>query len=214
MKRIVVSTVCALAAFGFANVAIYAQETTKPEKPKADEVKLEIGKPAPDFTLKDLDGKEHKLADLKGKIVVLEWTNHSCPVVQYHQNKARTMQATYDRFKSKGVVWLAIDSSYFCAEQRGEIGAWKKDNKIEYPILLDADGKVGRAYGAKTTPHMYVLDKNGHLAYAGAIDSDPKMSGSDETKNYVADAVDALMKGSTIATTWTDSYGCSVKFKK
>ncbi len=214
MKRIVVTAVCALAAFGLTSAAIYAQDSDKAEKPKAAETKLEIGKPAPDFTLKDVDGKEHKLADLKGKIVVLEWTNRTCPFVKYHQGKAKTMQKTYDRYKAKDVVWMAIDSSYFCAEQSSDIMAWQKENKIEYPILLDAEGAVGRAYGARTTPHMFVIDKAGNLAYSGAIDNDPKMSGGEETKNYVVEAVDALMNGSTVATNWTDPYGCSVKFKK
>ena len=173
----------------------------------------EMGKPAPDFTLKDLEGKEHKLSDFKGKIVVLEWTNHQCPFVQRHQAKEKTMQKAWAMFKDKPVVWLAVNSSHFSADKVGEIKTWAKDNKIDYPILLDPKGEVGHTYGAKTTPHMFVIDKNGVLAYAGAIDDDA--GGSKKTRqNYVEQAVTASLNGSTVAVTKTKPYGCSVKYKK
>lgn len=189
------------------------QPTGQPQKP-ADTGKptVEIGKPAPNFTLTDTEGKQHKLADLKGKIVVLEWTDHQCPIVGLH-NKSQTMQKCSAQWKGKPVVWLAIDSNSTCMEKKSDIVAWAKENKIECPILLDAEGTVGKSFGAKTTPHMFVIDKNGNLAYQGAIDDDPKVGGK-STKNYVTDAVNALLNDSTVAVTTTQSYGCSIKYKQ
>ncbi|MFQ5590364.1 MAG: redoxin domain-containing protein [Phycisphaerae bacterium] len=172
----------------------------------------EIGKPAPDFTLKDIQGKEHKLSDLRGKIVVLEWINHECPVSnRYTKNGA--MKETIAKFADKPVVWLAIDSSHFCERKIDSIRKWVAKNSIEYPLLLDAPGKVGRSYGAKTTPHMFVIDRKGVLAYMGAIDDDAY--GIKETKrNYVEQSVTALLNGSAVATPVTKSFGCSVKYKQ
>jgi len=176
-----------------------------------EHVHAEIGKPAPEFTLKDTEGKEVKLSDLKGKIVVLEWINHECPVVNRAHN-AKQMTNTLAKFKGQPVVWLAIDSSWFAEDKRDGIRAWMKDQKIEYPILLDAPGDVGHQYGAKTTPQMFVIDKEGVLAYAGAMDNN--QSGDEENpRNYVEEAVSALLKGSAVATAKTKSYGCSVKYK-
>lgn len=173
----------------------------------------EVGKPAPDFALTDVDGKEHKLSALKGKVVVLEWTNHTCPFVRRHQSEERTMQKTFAKFGGKPVAWLAIDSSHFCAEKRADIKSWIKDKNIAYPILLDPKGEIGHMYGAKTTPHMFVIDQKGVLAYAGAIDND--RYGEKETKrNYVEEAVTALLNGSAVAVASTKSYGCGVKYAK
>lgn len=174
---------------------------------------IEIGAPAPDFTLKGIDGKEYKLSDYKGKVVVLEWTNHMCPFVQRHQGKKKSMQKTFASFKDKPVAWLAIDSSNYCEDKIEGIRTWVKDNEIVYPVLLDASGKVGHMYHAKTTPHMFVIDQNGNLAYRGAPDDDA-YGQSESPKNYVADAVQSLLNGSTVAKTTTKSYGCSVKYKK
>lgn len=160
---------------------------------RADE-RAEVGKPAPAFTLKDLDGKEHSLADLKGKVVVLEWFNPDCPYVKKHHVLHKTMKETAAKLAEKGVVWLAINSG-----AEGKEGAGPERNKrakeehaIVYPILLDMDGKVGKAYGARSTPAMYVIDAQGNLAYAGAIDDNksPKELGA---INYVARAVEALL---------------------
>lgn len=180
---------------------------------RADEQKAKaaVGKPAPDFTLKDLDGKEHKLSALKGKIVVLEWTNHQCPFVK-RCHKAKVMTKTLEKFRGKPVVWLAIDSSYFAADKREEIREWKMQNGVTYPILLDPEGKVGRLYGAKTTPHMFVIDQKGVLAYQGAIDDNP-YGDKKKATNYVEQAIRALLNGSTVAVKETKSYGCSVKYK-
>ena len=173
--------------------------------------RAEIGKPAPDFTLKDLEGKEVKLSDFKGKVVVLEWINHECPVV--NRCHARDiMKNTLAKFKDKPVAWIAIDSSHFCEGKIESIRKWAKGKKIEYAYLLDAAGKIGHIYDAKTTPHMFVIDTKGALAYAGAIDNDPY--GREEKKrNYVEEAVSALLNGSTVAMPTTKSYGCSVKYK-
>lgn len=170
----------------------------------------EVGKPAPEFILKDLAGKVHKLADYKGKVVVLEWINHECPVVnRCHDGKI--MAKTAAKFEGKPVVWLAIDSSHSAEKKAGNSREWVRKQGIDYPVLLDAAGQVGHLYGAKTTPHMFVIDKNGVLSYTGAIDDDPY--GNKESKrNYVEEAVTALLKGSAVATAKTKSYGCSVKY--
>jgi len=171
----------------------------------------EVGKPAPDFALKDLTGKEYKLSDFKGQIVVLEWINHECPVVNrcYASN---IMNNTAAKFKDKPVAWLAVDSSHFCEEKAQAVRKWVEGKKIEHPLLLDAAGKVGHLYKAKTTPHMFVIDKKGILAYAGAIDNNPY--GKEKSpRNYVEEAIIALLEGSTVATPTTKSYGCTVKYK-
>lgn len=172
----------------------------------------EVGKPAPDFTLKDAEGREHKLSDQKGNVVVLEWTNHECPVVnRYHTSK--TIKETMAKFEGKPVTWWAIDSSHFCNDKVEGIREWSKSEGVTYPILLDAPGKVGHLYGAKTTPHMFVIDKNGVLAYMGSVDDD-KHGDKEDARNYVAEAVTSLLEGSTVAVGETKPFGCSVKYKK
>src|SRR5688572_16825356 len=126
-----------------------------------------IGKPAPDFTLKDQTGKEVKLAEFKGKVVVLEWYNPNCPVTVKHHVDTPTMKNTFNKYKDKGVVWLAICSQSGSSVETNAAGA-KKLGTVT-PVLDDSAGKVGRAYGATNTPHMFIIDKNGVLAYAGAI---------------------------------------------
>ncbi len=173
--------------------------------------RAEVGKPAPEFTLKDVDGKEHKLSDLKGKIVVLEWINHQCPVVN-RCYAANIMNNTLAKFQDKPVAWLAIDSSNFCEDKVDDIRKWVKEKKIERPVLLDAAGKVGHLYGARSTPHMFIIDKKGVLAYTGAIDNDP-YGREGNKRNYVEEALTALLGGSTVATATTKSYGCTIKYK-
>lgn len=184
------------------------------EDEKKEATGAEVGKPAPDFTLKDIEGKEHKLSDYKGKVVVLEWTSHHCPFVVRHQKEQQTMQKTYAEFKDQGVVWLAIDStrSDFQGGYTNEkISGWVKDAEVTYPILRDEDGAVGKLYGAKTTPHMFVIDKEGKIVYAGAIDDDVP-GRKDNDKNYVAEALKATLAGSTVETPYTKPYGCSIKY--
>jgi peroxiredoxin len=169
----------------------------------------EVGKPAPAFKLKDEAGKEHSLEQYKGKVVVLEWVNPECPFVQRHY-QADTMQTTLKGFDAKKVVWLAVDSSAHHTPETA--AAFKKEEALSYPVLLDTDGKVGKAFGAKTTPHMYVIDAEGVLRYAGAIDDDPRGKNEKDT-NYVKTAVDALLTGKPVPASTTAPYGCSVKYK-
>lgn len=172
-----------------------------------------LGQPAPDFKLKDLDGREHTLSALKGKVVVLEWTNHECPFVKRTHGPDTTVNRVAAKFKGKPVVWLAVNSSHFAEAKADALREWVKDSQLPYPILLDASGEVGQQYGAKTTPHLFVIDQQGTLAYAGALDNDP--FGKEERKvNYVEQAVTALLNGSTVAAATTKPYGCSVKYRK
>jgi len=169
-----------------------------------------IGSPAPDFTLSDLDGNSVALAALKGKIVVLEWANPNCPFSRRHA-QAHTMQATADRHPE--VVWLAINSTrpdHGDHLQPPAYRAFLAENGIRYPVLEDPSGDVGRAYGATTTPDMYVIDAAGNLAYAGAIDDDPR--GRHATTNYVEAALDALAAGREPEPAATKPYGCTVKY--
>jgi peroxiredoxin len=169
----------------------------------------EVGKPAPTFTLKDENGKEHSLAQYQGKIVVLEWTNPGCPFVQRHY-KAKTMQNTLKEFDSKKVVWLAVDSTSHNTPDKS--ASWKKEQGFTYAVLQDPDGKVGKTYGARTTPHMYIIDEKGVLRYAGAIDDDPRGKSGTAT-NHVKTTVNALLSGQPVPAATTEPYGCSVKYK-
>jgi peroxiredoxin len=183
-----------------AGVAL-AQQDRHNDK-SAAEVKAEVGKEAPDFELSDSTGKAVKLSDIKDKIVVLEWINKACPV---SHGKLTTMKSTAEKYVNKDVVWLAIDSTH--GRTAAEDLEYAKENKLPYSILLDGDGAVGHLYGAKTTPHMFVIDKQGVLAYAGAIDNK-------KDRNYVEEAVDALLAGEKVEVATTKPYGCSVKYKR
>jgi peroxiredoxin len=177
----------------------------------------EIGKPAPNFSLPDTNGKTHMLADLKGKYVVLEWYQPDCPFVRKHY-RSGNMQALQKEYTAKGVVWLSIDSSApgeegnYPAEKLNEIAA--QDSASRTALLVDPTGDVGRLYGAKTTPDMYVIDPNGILVYKGAIDNKRSTDLADiqTATNYVKGALDAVMNGKTVPTTATRPYGCSVKY--
>lgn len=177
---------------------------------------LETGQPAPDFTLPGLS-KETKLSDLKGKVVVLEWLNHGCPFVRKHYD-SKNMQALQKKYTDKGVVWLSVVSS--SPGKQGHVdkkGAEKEktENKSNATdILLDPTGKVGKMYRAKTTPHMYIIDKKGVLVYQGAIDdkADTDQSSIPSAKNYVSSALDEHLAGKNITAHTTRSYGCAVKY--
>jgi peroxiredoxin len=172
-----------------------------------------IGQDAPAIELKDTEGKTVKLADFKGKIVVLEWFNPECPYILKHHTKNTTMVDTYNKFKDKGVVWLAINSGAAGKEGAGQAASEKakKDWKLPFPVLIDESGKVGKSYGAKNTPAMFVIDANGKLAYMGAIDNDDSPSKLGST-NYVAQAVSQLLAKETVSTQVTKPYGCGVKY--
>ncbi len=173
-----------------------------------------VGDLAPAFSLKDTAGQTHSLADYKGKIVVLEWTNPGCPVVQRHYQDG-LMPATQKAALEKGVVWLAINSTNPNHGNYREPAALDKiyaDWKTAYTLqLMDADGKTGKSFGAKTTPHIFVIDTAGRIAYNGAIDDDTNGSKTDRS-NYALAAVDALLGGQSVAVTTTRPYGCSVKY--
>jgi peroxiredoxin len=166
-------------------------------------------RPAPGFTLMDQKGNPVKLSDFAGKVVVLEWTNTECPFVQRHY-KAGTMATLAKSFAPRGVVWLAINSSYFMNQEKN--AAWVEKQQIAYPVLDDHEGKVGHAYGAKTSPHMFIIDAKGNIVYQGAIDNDPTGEKKETAVNYVAQALDEVLAGKPVAVPETRSYGCSVKY--
>ena len=177
----------------------------------------ETGKPAPAFEVKDIAGKTQSIAKYKGKIVVLEWNNPDCPFV-HKQYDSGNMQALQKYATEKGVVWLSVDSGgvgkqgNMTPEQAKEHVAEVKASPSAY--ILDPEGTLGKLYGAKTTPHMFVIDKNGVLAYQGAIDDKPSADLEDiaTAKNYVRAAIDALAAGKSPEVGETRSYGCSVKY--
>jgi len=182
------------------------------EKKEMDKAK--IGAPAPAFSLQDTGGKTVNLADFSGKIVVLEWVNPECPYVVRHYN-LKTMNTLADKYKDKDVIWLGIATGG--TADADKLKSFADKDGISHPILLDPDGATGKAYGAKTTPHMFIIDKEGKLAYAGGIDNeaigDPKAPLKEGTINYVDKALTELQSGTTVSTPQTKSYGCSVKYK-
>jgi peroxiredoxin len=172
---------------------------------------ITVGQPAPGFTLKDQDGAEVDLAKLHGKIVVLEWTNPDCPFAQRHA-EAKTMSSLADRYRGKGVVWLGVDSTSYLDAARDR--TWRSEHKLPYPVLDDHKGTVGTAYGAKTTPHMFVIDGTGTVVYEGAIDDDATGDKGKQARNYVAEALDEVTAGQPVKLAETKPYGCSVKYAK
>ncbi len=177
-----------------------------------------VDEPAPGFTLTDSKGNTHSLADFKGKFVVLEWINYDCPFVHKHYGSGH-MQKLQNEYRAKDVVWLSICSSapgkqgYFKGEELSE--RMKKEKAAPTAYLVDADGKVGKTYDAKTTPHMFVINPKGILIYAGGID-DIRSTDLDDipkAKNYVQTALDEALAGKQVSTKWSQPYGCSVKYK-
>ncbi len=176
-----------------------------------------IGEKAPDFTLPAADGGTQSLGGYLGKTVVLEWHNKGCPFVKKHYGSGN-MQALQKELTAKGVVWLTINSSaegkqgYETAEEA--LATAKADGAASTHVLLDPKGEVGKLYGAATTPHMFVVDKEGKLAYSGAIDDKSSADPEDvkTAKNYVREAVDALLAGKPVDVSSTKSYGCGVKY--
>ena len=176
-----------------------------------------VGQAAPAFSATDTTGKPVALADFKGKHVVLEWVNPGCPFVQKHYNSGN-MPATQKSATSKGVVWLAVSSTAKEAsdyKSPGDLSSWLQGKGASpTATLMDLDGKVGRAYGARTTPHMYVIDPQGKLIYAGAIDSKPTANPDDikTAVNYVNQAVGEALEGKPVSQATTRAYGCSIKY--
>ncbi len=175
-------------------------------------VEPEAGKTAPAFTLKSFDGRAISLSDYKGKIVVLEWLNPECPYVRYHYEKKNTMIELAKKYKAENVVWLAVTSTkHFTPETDKEFA---DKHNLDYAILSDNSGVVGRAYGAKTTPHIFIIDTDGNIAYDGGIDNAPLgiPPAGEALINYVDKALTELIGGKTVSTPKTKSYGCSVKY--
>ena len=176
-----------------------------------------VGQPAPAFSVANTDGKTVSLADFKGKHVVLEWVNPGCPFVQKHY-KPGNMQGLQKDYAAKGVVWLTISSTAPDAsdyKKPADLAGWmKSSNAAAMHTLMDDDGKVGKAYGARTTPHMYIINPAGTLVYAGAIDSNRSANPADipAATNYVRKALDELLAGKPVSTASTQPYGCSVKY--
>ena len=177
-----------------------------------------VGSAAPDFSLTDAKGQTHSLSQYKGKYVVLEWFNPECPFVKKHYGPGN-MQKLQEEYTSKGVVWLSIDSSApgkegsLTAEQAQKtMSEWKTKQTA---LLLDPEGKAGRAYGAKNTPDMIVINPEGKIVYEGAIDSKATPNPADipTSTNYVKVALDESMAGKSVSTATTKPYGCSVKYK-
>lgn len=176
-----------------------------------------LGKKAPDFKLTNQVGEEIELKAYKGKLVVLEWLNHGCPFVKKHYNSGN-MQKLQKKYTGKDVVWLSIISSaegkqgHSTREQAAE--EKKSKGSAASMVLLDTKGEAGKKYDAKTTPHMFVIDKNGIVAYEGAIDSIASTDTSDIAKadNYIAQALDAMMEGREVKVKKSKPYGCSVKY--
>jgi len=176
-----------------------------------------VGQPAPAFTLSDTAGKPVRLADFKGKTVVLEWNNPGCPFVRKHYQG--NMQALQKESAAQGVVWLAINSTETASGDYlspAQLARWMADKQAApTATLMDEDGAVGKAYGARVTPHMYIVDARGTLVYAGGIDSIPSARVDDIAKatNYVRQALAEIKAGKPVSVATSPAYGCSVKYK-
>lgn len=197
----------AAAAIAFTGVLMTATAHANPE----------IGKPAPAFTAVDSNGKTHNLSDFRGKTVVLEWTNHECPYVVKHYS-TNNMQGLQKAAASDGVVWLSVISSakgeqgHVSGEKANELT--KERNAAPTAVLIDEAGTIGRAYEARTTPHMFVINAEGTLAYMGGIDDRPTANKADVegATNYVKLALDSIKEGKPVEQAVTRPYGCSIKY--
>lgn len=219
MKKVVILVIAIVILGALAwTIAAKVAEAEKTEKFANGLTEPAIGSPAPALTLTDTRGKQHNLADYKGKHVVLEWVNFGCPFVKKHYESGN-MQATQKKAVDKGVVWLSVCSSADGKQGHMEAADWNKQiaaRKLSSTaVLIDESGAVGKAYGAKTTPHMYVVNPQGVLVYKGAIDDKPSTNKDDipGARNHVLAALDESMSGKPVSTASTTPYGCSVKYK-
>jgi peroxiredoxin len=197
-----------IASFGSLVVPVFAGECkAEMSREKSEEPKRPK---APTFTLDDHNGKPVKLADHRGKVVVLEFVNPDCPFVKAHYDpNVRTMPKLAEKYADDGVVWLAINATHYYGVEKNK--AFHKKHDLPYPVLDGSAGDVGRRYGAKTTPHVYVIDRQGRIAYQGAVDDNP-LGRKKSTTPYLANALAAITGGDEIATPKTKPYGCSVKY--
>ena len=176
-----------------------------------------VGKPAPELSAPDTTGATRSLSAYKGKFVVLEWVNFECPFVGKHYGSGH-MQKLQKDYTGKGVVWLSVNSStagsqgYYTSDKVNAL--LKQKGAAPTAYLLDTAGTVGRAYGARTTPHMFIVDPQGTLIYAGGIDDTPSTDQADmkTAKNYVSSALDEALAGKPVTTASSQAYGCSVKY--
>jgi len=199
-----------IAGLALSALALAASPATAQGAPK-------IGAPAPAFQAVDADGKPRSLAEFKGRTVILEWTNHDCPYVRKHYGSS-TMQTLQKDMAREGIVWLSVISSpvgeqgHVDGAKAKELTAWR--DAAPTAVLLDPDSKVARAYGATTTPHMYIIDGQGRLAYMGAIDDKPSAGAASlaGAKSYIRQAVAEMKAGKPVSEASTRAYGCAVKY--
>jgi len=167
-----------------------------------------VGQPAPSFELLDCTGTKHSLSDYRDKVVVLEWLNQQCP---WSVQAIPVMKELRKKYAGRGIVWLGIESTHY--RKAEENVQYAKDKELDFPILLDSDGHVGKLYGAKTTPHVFVIDK-GTLVYAGALHNNQhgEKKGS-EVRNYLDEALQAVLAGKAVPLSETTPWGCTIKYK-
>ena len=218
MKKAVIAAVILLAGLAAWAIAAKVADAEKTETFANALKEPAVGSPAPALTLTDTKGKQHNLADYKGKHVVLEWVNFGCPFVKKHYESGN-MQATQKKAVEKGVVWLSVCSSADGKQGHMEAAEWNEEftarKMASTAVLIDESGAVGKTYGAKTTPHMYIVNPDGVLIYKGAIDDKPSTNKDDipGARNHVLAALDESMAGKPVSTVSTTPYGCSVKYK-
>lgn len=180
----------------------------------------QVGQPAPDFALTDINGSRHSLSDYRGKTVVIEWVNPECPIVKKHYDHSGNIPATQKAATADGVVWLSINSGHAGAQgdfDKAQVDAWMKAQGVAATAYLrDQDGKVGKLYDARTTPHLFVVNSAGTLVYAGGIDDIRSADAEDiaKAKNYVKAALADLKAGQPVGTPTSKPYGCGVKYGK
>jgi peroxiredoxin len=184
----------------------------RPERQRRDVEGERSGRGAPEFELNSFEGKTISLSDYSGRIVVLEWMNFECPFSLYHYQTKNTMVDLAKKYKGKNVVWLVINSTNHTTQGANKTFAEKYS--LPFPILDDRSGTVGRAYGAETTPHMYIINTRGRIVYEGAIDDSPMGKKKEGVINYVDKALAELTAGKTVSTSKTKPYGCTVKYAK
>jgi peroxiredoxin len=176
-----------------------------------------VGQKAPDFSATDTSGKTRKLSDHAGKLVVLEWTNPGCPFVRKHYSG--NMQGLQKEFAARGVVWLAINSTETASSDYlapAQLAGWMREQQAApTATLMDVSGQIGQLYGAKTTPHMYIVGTQGQLLYAGAIDSMASARADDikTATNYVRQGLNEALAGKALSVASSRAYGCSIKYK-
>lgn len=173
-----------------------------------------VGQPAPGFTTVDASGKTVSLADFKGRYVVLEWINSECPFSKKHYDSGN-IPATQKHTAAKGAAWLSVSTGSGDPKAGAALADWVKAKHANPTALLLDKGTIGHAYGARTTPHIYIIDPAGKLVYAGAIDSKPSANPADVpgATNYVIQAFDEIAAGKPVSKPVTQPYGCSVKYQ-